>query len=306
MRCWNCGKDLGAQEACCPNCGVDSLQARGGVNWGRLTLRGSSCILKRPVPEVAAPSTPASAEPVEVVKALTGAPTLRDLIAPRLAQTFRLDLSKIRLTFDDSAKELLDTPVTGRTSEITPLGIAERVPVSVRVYDHDRVAASGTLRVGVRVQRTVLLARTPMKKGDVLELANVASEERWVSPTADIADVSMLGGVTRAKLATGQLVQASDVEPAVVVKKGELVSVSCVSESGVVKAIARATQDARSGDVIKFEHTDSKKRSFLARVSGPGRAVSIAAGTQMPADTLRGASEIPKDEPVALSIGATK
>lgn len=280
-----------------------ALEAKGGVNWGRLMLRGSSCVLKRPVAEVAKAPVSASVDKVEASKSAPGAPTVRDLVAPRLAQTFGVELAKIRVAFDDSAKELLDTSVTARTCELTPLGIAEKVPMSVRVYDQDRVAASGTIRVTVRVQRTVLVARTSMKKGDALGVADVTSEERWVSPTADLADTSMIGGITRTKLSAGQLVQGSDVEAAVVVKKGDLVSVSCVSASVVVKAIARATQDARAGDVIKFEHTDTKKRSFLARVSGPGRAVSTAAGSDVP-DVA--ASETPKDEAVALTIGAIK
>ena len=30
MRCWNCGTEMGEGDACCANCGVDSLQARKG------------------------------------------------------------------------------------------------------------------------------------------------------------------------------------------------------------------------------------------------------------------------------------
>lgn len=288
-----------------------ALEARGGVNWGRLMLRGSSCALRRPVAEVAKAPAPATTDKVEATKSTPGAPTVRDLIAPRLAQLFAVDASRVRVTFDDSAKELLDTPVTGRTCELTPQGTSEKVPMLVRVYDQDRVAASGTIRVLVRVQRWVILARVPMKKGDVLDLADITSEERWVSPTADLADTSMIGGVTRTKLSAGQLVQSSDVEAAVVVKKGELVSVSCVSASVVIKAIARATQDARAGDVIKFEHTDTRKRSFLARVSGPGRAVSIAAGSDSlaPTDAVTddpARTEALKEGPLGQVIGAIK
>ncbi len=285
-----------------------ALENRGGVNWGRLTLRGSSCTLKRPMEDAAKAASPAVATKGEGAKPAAGVPTVRELVAPRLAQTFGVEGSKIRVTFDDSARELLDTPVTGRTVELTPLGVGDKVPMSLRVYDQDRVAVQGTIRVAVRVQRTVLLARSGVKKGEVLDASDVASEERWMSPTAETADVSMLGGVTRTKLSAGQVVLAGDIEPAVVVRKGELVSVSCVAATMVVKTIARAAQDARTGEVIKFEHTDGKKRSFLARVSGPGRAVSIAAGADLPADATTNASvpgviETPRVE-VTATTGA--
>ena len=116
-------------------------------------------------------------------------------------------------------------------------------------------------------------------------LKDAAIETRWIGPTTPAAGVEDFGSVVRAgKIAAGQLIQDSDLTPAVVVRKGEMVSVSCVAGSVVLKTLARATSDARKGDVIKFESSEraekgkkDAKREFLARVAGPGRAVTTTA-----------------------------
>lgn len=264
-----------------------ALGASPRVNWGRLALNGSSCVVRR---AAAAPAAAPAAEPAaaaEPARAEVGKSRVRDLIPARIAQLLSLDEASLRLEYEDSAAELLNTPVEGRQVEITPSGMADRVPLAVRVYEKDRIAASGSVRVAVSVKREVLVARAALKRGDVLSLKDAAIETRWIGPTTPAAGLEDFGSVVRAgKLAPGQLIQDSDLTPAVVVRKGEMVSVSCVAGSVVLKTLARATSDARKGDVIKFESAEKpekgrgrkdEKREFLARVAGPGRAVTAAA-----------------------------
>lgn len=267
------------------------------VNWGRLSLNGSSCVVRR-VGEVA--KTTAAEHPKADVRAEAPAETagskVRDLIPSRIAQLLSLEESSLRLEYEASAAELLNTPVDGRAVEITPSGMADRLPLAVRVYEKDRIAASGSIRVTVTVKREVLVAKTALKRGDVLTIKDAAIETRWIGPTTPAADTEDFGSVVKAgKISPGQLIQDSDVTPAVAVHKGEMVSVSCVAGSVVLKTLARATCDGRKGDVIKFESADKPekgkdkkddKREFLARIAGPGRAVTTAAASTEPASDL--------------------
>lgn len=273
-----------------------AINASPRVNWGRLSLNGSSCVVRRG--GEAAKAGPAADQAAAATRdeavAGTSGTRVRDLIPARIAQLLGLEESSLRLEYEDSAAELLSTPVEGRQVEITPSGMADRVPLSVRVYEKDRIAASGSVRVGVTVKREVLVARTALKRGDAVMLKDAAIETRWIGPTTPAAGVEAFGSVVRAgKIAPGQLIQDSDLTPAVVVKKGEMVSVSCVAGSVVLKTLARATSDARKGDVIKFESAEKGKdkkdvkREFLARVAGPGRAVTATASAEAAGDLVK-------------------
>jgi flagella basal body P-ring formation protein FlgA len=250
------------------------------VNWGRLSLNGSSCTVRRKTqaPAAEATTTAAAGTPAASVPA-TGGPTVRSMMPARLAEVFSVPESLLRLTFEESAAALLDVATTGRVVEITPNGVADRVPLTIRVFEKDRIITTGTTRVIVQVKRDVLLAKAAMKRGHVLTLSDAAIEARWVGPTVQAADTTDFGAVVKASLLKqGQMLLKTDLEPAVVVKRGELVSVSCVSGTVIVKVTARAASDARAGEIIRFEGTDKKKQVFLARVAGPGKAVAVAAG----------------------------
>jgi flagella basal body P-ring formation protein FlgA len=257
-----------------------AINATPNVNWGRLSLNGSSCTVRKKTqaPAVETNSMAVTGTPAASLPA-TGGPTVRSMIPARLAEVFSVPENLLRLTFEESAAGLLDVATTGRVVEITPNGVADRVPLTIRVFEKDRIITSGTTRVIVQVKRDVLLAKAALKRGHVLTLADAAIEARWVGPTVAAADTTDFNTVVKASLVKqGQMLLKSDLEPAVVVKRGELVSVSCVSGTVIVKVTARAASDARAGEIIRFEGTDKKKQVFLARVAGPGKAVAVAAG----------------------------
>ena len=258
-----------------------TLNAAPNVNWGRLSLNGSSCTVRRAVKAAdATTATPTATTGVPAAEAAASGTRVRDQVAARLAEVFSVDEKLLRLTFEDSAKGLLDLPTAGRAVEITPSGVADRVPLTIRVFEKDRIVASGTTRVGVMIRRDVLVAKAAMKRGDLLALKDAQIEARWVGPTMPAADIADFGSMVKAsKIALGQMILDSDLELAVVVKKGEMVSISCIAGSVILKTMARAANDGRVGDVIKFEGTDKKKQTFLARVAGPGKAVSLAVGS---------------------------
>jgi len=248
----------------------DAIRAVPGINWGRLVLRGSSCAVRRggashvsvraPDPGTRAPGP--------------GVPAVRDLVTQRLHETLGGDRSEIRLTFDDSDRVLLDTPVAGCTADVQMIGTSDRQAVTVRLYEGLRQVAAGTVRVGVSVKRTVTVCTTPLRRGDPILAGQVSVEERWISPTIRPVEAGgAVGRVARGTIRAGSVIEESDAESPVLIKKGDLVDVYCLSSSINLKSIARALESGREGEVIKFQ-TPSGSRPFLARVDGPSRAVT--------------------------------
>lgn len=260
-----------------------------GVNWGKVTLRGASCELVAaappPAPTPAPPAEPVAAKAMaeaapthEVVRA-TDAATVRKAAAQMLARLFEVELEDLQIAFDDPASPLLATSGVGRRIEVQPAASpsTSRIPLSVWVYDGDRVLASGLVRADVLVRRPVVIAAGGLRRGQVISDGDVSAEVVWTEPSAGspIASVEeVVGQVCRTRIPTGTALLAEHIEPALLVKRGDLVTIHCISGGVVVKAPARAQSDGRDGETIEFK-MDKSKRSFLARIDGAGRAVML-------------------------------
>jgi flagella basal body P-ring formation protein FlgA len=247
-------------------------QAR--VNLGRISFSGSACMVRVVAPETAvAPSdSPTTAPP--------RADAVRHHVAARIAQFLGVDDADLRLTFEDNA-ELLGRSASGRTVAVQPAALSDRMPVNVRVYRGDVLEAEGLVRVGVLVRRQVLIARDALARADSIDMERVDQQEQWLGPSIIPARrEQVLGAVARTRIEPGRIILARDVEAPIVIARGDLVSIDCISGSVVVSTSARAKEPGREGDVIQFQSLTSKK-TFAARVSGRGRAILVAgeAGT---------------------------
>jgi flagella basal body P-ring formation protein FlgA len=233
-----------------------------GVNWGRITLRGSTCTVQAldPAPKSAAPTprvgTPAVPDPNSV----------RQAVSDRIARILQAGARDLRLTFDAADDEFLNQTTTGRTLEIKPTASSDRLPLALTLYEGDRIVASRSIRVGVLVRRNVVIAAASKSRGETIAESDVTIDEQWVGPNVNAA--------AQGRIAAGQVILSGSIVAPMVVNKGEIVSVSCVSGTVVLTTKARALASARVGDVIQFQGLDDK-RTFTARMSGRGRAVVV-------------------------------
>jgi len=247
-----------------------ALRKASDVNWGKLIVRGSTCAVRR-ASDVPPAKKTVAAEP-ETPEA--EGPTVRAIVEKRVREVAGGRDEDVRLTFDDTARSLLDTSVAGRTADIQLLGTSNRQVVSVKLFEGLRQVASGTVRVEVSVRRVVAVSATGLRRGDTITAENVRTEERWIAPTRRPVDASkVVGRVARGRIDAGAIIEETDAESPVVVKKGDLVDVYCLSSSVNLKSVARALESGREGDSIRFQ-TAGSKRPFTARVDGPGRAVT--------------------------------
>jgi flagella basal body P-ring formation protein FlgA len=252
-----------------------ALDAGGKINWGRITLRGGACELLDPLPRESAAPEPAPARTPD--PAPVGADTLQAAIETRMAQILGVAPADLRLTFAPEDAETLRMSTSGRTVEVRPTAMADRIPLRVAVYERDRmVGGERTLRVGVRVKRDVLIASAPRNRGEVLGPGDYTTDSQWLAPTVRPATADQVpGAAAKGRITPGQVIETDDVAPALVVGKGEVVSIRCISGGVVVATRARALGPGRDGEVVEFQAMDSKRR-FFGRMDGRGRAVLSA------------------------------
>lgn len=268
-----------------------AVRAAPGVSSGRTAFSGSACSIRRiSTPEEEADQDAPPASPEAQSPAAPGV-TVRSLLPGRVAAALGLSPGELRLTFDENDRRLLDISAEGRTIEAWPTGMGDRLPVAVSVYERDAagniaLAAQGVVRVGVQVRRSAAVVRSELKRGQVISPEDVAAEERWMGPSSrPLSPAEVEGAMVRPlRISPGRVLEIGDVEPPIVVRKGQLVSVRCVAGTFVVRTTARAMDNARVGDVIRFQPLDVRDRrdtrSFEARVEGPGRAFSSASAAR--------------------------
>lgn len=251
-----------------------SLAAHDSSLEGRVLVNGS----RTRVWVAKAPDVLPTVNPAPLATASPQIATVRDAIVEKVAGVLGVPTMAASLEFDAKDAEILAMATQGRTVAVSPTGVGERIGVMVKVYERDRVVASQSLRVGVKVRRQCAILNTSLDRGDVLSEASFRIEEREVAPGTPVADPKALAGRSaKSRLAAGHVIEARDVESPLVVSRGDVVAVECLSGAIMLKTYARARGSGREGDIVSFEPM-RKGRRFEARVTGPGRAVALAEG----------------------------
>lgn len=263
------------------------------VNWGRVTLSGSACSVNfRTISDKAAIAEPgrrsaeshqdATPQPIDDELSLG---TVRSAVIARLIDLYTVTPQDLRLGFDSGDAEVLDLsasdPATRRV-DVQPGGGASsgRVPVSVLIYDGDRVVRTASIIVQAQVQRDVVLARSAIARNQAVTADLVQTARQWMSPSAKspLTMDQVVGGVSMTRIGAGSIIASGDVAAAIACKRGEMVTVHVLSGPVTVRAKARALSQARDGELVQLK-IDGTKEPFMARMSGRGRAVMVVPGT---------------------------
>lgn len=270
----------------------------GGISWGRVTLSGSTCLLRKaedlsnvpagpPVPEFVPGRKQISQPAAEVSQT-----TLRGIIASRLAELQGVTLGDLRLKVASPSRAdeaFLDVPVSAdQRVEIQPGSRnSSRTPLNVDVYQGDRLVENRQYTAEIQVRRWVVVPVGTIERDQIITEEDFKREQRWVSPAADApADAAQVIGATpRRRLEAGRVITAQDLQSPVVVQKGETVWVHCLSGGFVIKTKARAMSAGRDGQLVAFQTEGNplapgarstsfqNKKTFMARMSGRGVAV---------------------------------
>lgn len=248
---------------------VRRLIESSGARSGSVVVEGARSSLTRRGHAAAPVATPPN-EPAP------GTVVVRDHIESWLRSRFSVEPRDMRVAIDERDRAVAMTPTEGRVVEIQPVGMSTRMVLRVRVYEADRIVAEDTVRLTVEVRTLGAVASEPMRRGAKVGEGAFQVREIWTDPTDPPADpATIVGQVTRRGVNPGELIRAGDLEPPVLVHRGQEVSVRMVRGSVVVTSRARARHDAMEGERVELEATDRSGGRFFGRVAGPGRVVMI-------------------------------
>jgi flagella basal body P-ring formation protein FlgA len=286
------------------------------VNWGRITLRGTACqvsINAAVAPMATAPvlkPSPArvglsQATPQSITSDALDSGTLKGVVSARLVDLYNVDPADLRLAFDPSDEQFLSQLVGNRRVDVQPAstGNSVRTPVNIYIYEGDRLVGTRLVSVQALVNRTVVTARASIARGQAISLDLVEVVEQWITPNAKppVSPTDALGQIAARGINAGAILTTADITSPIVCKRGDLVWVHVLSGPVTVKAKCRAQGQARDGELVQLK-LEGSDRLFMARMSGPGRAVMVADGTGGGTDD--GAGDVggaPARKPVRIS-----
>jgi len=206
------------------------------------------------------------------------------------------DPALMRVTFEDRDADLLAMDLEGRLVEAHTTGASLRVPVSVSVYEGERLIERRQIRAEVLIHRAVCVLSVPMRRGELVTGESIMQERQWLG--ADVRPLSAedaMGAVVRSPLEAGVVLVSRHVEAPIVIRRGGLAIVHYLSGKVILKTRARAMSDGRLGERIKFEALGTKRR-FMARVDASDRAIvrhEARAPGLVPADTPENINQTP-------------
>ncbi|MDX2017640.1 MAG: flagellar basal body P-ring formation chaperone FlgA [Planctomycetota bacterium] len=258
----------------------DDLRRRLGdlglrTRFEQTPIQGPVCtvLLVRAAPAQALAAKPAAHAPAPTADTIAPG-TVRAAVAERLVMLAGLPATRVRLTFDSKDQALLDLPVAGRVVDVRAAGESIDVPLSVRVYEGDRIVATDTITVKTESQREVAVLARDVRRGQVISAQDIQTERRWVSAVLKPVDAREAVGLSvRAKRDKGAVLTRADVEPPVVVRKGDVIEVNSLSGGIVIRSRGRALTDGRAGETIELSAPEDRRRRFFARLDASGRAV---------------------------------
>lgn len=257
-----------------------------GVNWGTMSLGGYAiCRIEKPPTEVAHAAIAANPSTEVTVNATL---TVREKIVELMAKLTGVDRADLKVTFaEGDAKVTALSTLTSRfefePESATGLG---RVPIVVRRWSGDKLVE--TLRVTADVSRRCLAVVTTheISRGQTFAPSDIDVQEVYTDgthgkPLSDPAGV--IGQNAALALRKGSIIYGEGLRSPVVVKRGDVMSVRCISGGMVVKTSARATENGSIDQVIQARNERSRE-TFLVRVTGPmeGTLMNTAADPDKP------------------------
>ncbi|MEA5557603.1 flagellar basal body P-ring formation chaperone FlgA [Nodularia spumigena] len=255
------------------------------IHWGRLSLAGNDCRIITLHPSEG-PEEVSESQALVATRPQPTGPTVRDAVIARIHTHLGLPAERVRIEFEDreAAIDLLDHASIGRTIEVRPIGTSDRLPLSITIYENHWIVARGIVRADLQILKEVALTREVLSRGTTLTSEHIRAESRWVRPSARLATPEQaIGAVLRARVNEETPLTTQDVQPPIVIKRGDHAIVHCLSGGIVMKLRARAMEDGRIGDEIEFTGLEGRKgRAFVARVDGPGVAIIAADETPLP------------------------
>ena len=247
-----------------------------------------------PVLQINEPAETANVVDAQIIETDAELLTVRDQIVHWIAQRLRVAPQDLRFEFDKQAKPILAMPLSGYRFQFTASNrsLIGRVPIHVARYQGDRLMATDRVRADVSVRRIVVTAVQDIARGQTIADADLTDKEVWIDRLAGhpVAERSAVVGRTAVRtIRAGRPVRQPDVASPMLVRRGDMVQVQCLSGAVTINTVARAVENGQAGQLIQVrrlqrEPGERHHRTFFVRISGPQTAVmEVDAANRMPA-----------------------
>ena len=262
---------------------VRRLLTEAKVNWSDLSLRGrTSCAVSRTtgVAELAKVDNDRAVTTNRklAVDSSRAGQTVADLLVAELVRLNQVPRSELEITFQGAADDagwLNRSAAVGRYEiEPTTTGGLGRTSFNVRRYDPAGTIEQATLTAEVVRVAEVVVALRSIRRGEMFTSQNVGVRQvRLDGDHGTLLDSTdlMLGQTAAGSLREGVVVYADQVAPDVLVQRGEVITVACVSGSLVVRTVGRAAEQGVMGDIIAVRNEQTRE-TFFATVCGKRQA----------------------------------
>jgi flagella basal body P-ring formation protein FlgA len=254
---------------------VRDVLASADVNWGRVTLRGSTCTVRVRAPREA-PTTD-SDEPALAAHHTPAGPVVRDAVRSAVRSALGVEDENLRIEWDDRDEAFLRRSSWGIRIETQPTtsGSSARQTIVVRLYEGQALLEERSVRADVEINTAVLTLKRQIERRESIRTEDLATQRVWITPDGSRPigkPTEAVGRVAESRLEAGLILRESHVEQPIAVERGERVIVHCISGGIALKAKARALADGRIGQFVEMR-LEGRNGTFMARVSGHGVAV---------------------------------
>jgi len=254
-----------------------------GVNWGKLSLRGyAQCHVTRranPAQTVRASPSPAPliANPMEEIS-LSSTITLRERLVEFIAKFAETDPTELRITFANHNDPALSQSTWQDRYEFEPISSTAlgRVPIVVRRFRDDRLVDSTRITVDVARRYMAAVATRSIGRGQMFTPGDVEIREVYLDGSAKpVADLSQVIGETAGAIIRADAVlYDDDLRSPLLVRRGQLMTVRCISGGLVIKTVARAKENGVRGQIIQVRN-ERTREYYAVRLTSTQEGIAI-------------------------------
>jgi len=273
------------------------------ANWGRLSLGGyASCRVYRISPQpqaISAPEAPLVSNPMEEV-GLESALTLQDRVMALIEQFAGVERSELKISFSDHDEKTLAQSAYQDRYEFEPLASVPlgRVPIVIRRYRDNRLIETYRVVADVSRRYMAVVAKNTIGRHQVFTPSDIEIREVYIGhaghPITDLARV--IGQRSASVLRTDAVVFDQYLQSPLMVRRGELITVRCISGGLVIKTIGRATEDGALDQVIQVRR-DRSRRVYPVRVTGRQEGITLSADLDSPSMGAQAARPVDRSQP---------
>ena len=258
-----------------------------GAHWGKVTLRGyATCVVYETTPKpepITAAVSPVVTNPHKEVDLHT-AVTLRERVVELIEQLSGVDEDQLRMTFNPKDEKRLTQSAWQDHYEIQPLSASTlgRIPFVIRQYRNGQLVHTARITVDIARRYMAVVAKRAVGRNQTFAPGDVAIEEVYLDTAADqvATDLSeVIGFVAASVVRQNAVVRKQQIRSPTLVRRGELMTVRCISGDLVVKTVGRSTEDGVLDQTVQVRNDRTRER-YPVRVTGPrtGMVTSLDTG----------------------------